>query len=88
MNAGKTFFLTLEFGTLGSDSLFSVLLEEHLYWKGRAVDLDLDLDAEGESYQAQRKAMLNHFCPDNEQWQQAVLFQTWQVFDRLLSSIE
>jgi predicted deacylase len=84
MNAGKTFFLTLEFGTLGSDSLFSVLLDEHLYWKDRLVVPNAD----DKGYQNQRQAMLDHFCPDNAQWQQAVLFQTRQVFDLLSNSVE
>jgi hypothetical protein len=86
MTQEKSFFLTLEFGTLGSESLFSVLLDEHLYWKNCLND---DIKNEKDpAYQLQRHAMLHHFCPDNQQWQQAVLFQTWQVLARLISAYE
>ncbi len=86
MTQEKSFFVTLEFGTLGSESLFSVLLDEHLYWKD-CINVDTN-DEKDPAYQLQRQAMLNHFCPDNQQWQQAVLFQTWQVLARLISAYE
>jgi Protein of unknown function (DUF2817) len=72
-------FLTLEFGTYGTDALFSVLLNEHLFWKNhRPVSLD-DVD-----YNEHRKAMLKHFCPHDSLWQQAVIFKTLQVTHKFL----
>jgi len=75
----KGCFLTLEFGSYGTDALFSVLLNEHLFWKNhRPVSLD---DA---AYSEHRKAMLKHFSPQDSLWQQAVIFKTLQVTHKFL----
>lgn len=73
-------FLTLEFGSFGTKSLFQVLLDEHLFWKGWKQP-----EASDSGYSLQRKAMLNHFCPNDSLWQQAVLFKSWQVAEKILS---
>ena len=73
------FFLTLEFGSYGTADLFEVLLSEHVYWKEHTPGSLQDA-----AYQVHRQRMLEHFCPDDLLWQQAVLFKSWQVFNRVL----
>lgn len=75
------FFLTLEFGTYGSAALFEVLLNDHVYWRDNQPSSLND-----EAYLNYRERMIEHFCPDNILWQQAVLFKAWQVFNCLLHS--
>ncbi len=71
-------FLTLEFGTLGTQNLFDVLINDHrLHHQAGAADLDV---------LQQRHAMLDHFSPDDHLWQQSVLFRGWQVVSRVLDS--
>ncbi len=74
-------FLTLEFGTLGTDSLFDVLINEHLFWY-KTPNPDVD----DPSYQKHKKAMLEHFCPQDILWQQAALFRSWQLLQQYLTS--
>lgn len=72
-------FLTLEFGTLGTQNLFDVLIDDHrLHYQGSAASV--------EALQRQRHAMLEHFCPADRLWQQSVLFRGWQVVSRVLES--
>lgn len=79
----KGFFLTLEFGSYGTADLFEVLLSEHEFWKAVRPESMEDAD-----YQFHRQRMIEHFCPDDLIWQQAVLFKAWQVFSRVLSRLE
>lgn len=72
-------FLTLEFGTYGSESLFETLISEHQYWHSIA-----QADFNDTSYQQHRQAMLNHFCPLDKLWQESVLFKSSQVFNRIV----
>ena len=68
-------FLTLEYGSYPVEHLFRVLLDDHLYWHQlgkNAADTP------------QRLAMLEHFCPQDVLWQQAVLFRGWQYVSRVL----
>lgn len=74
---GSGCFLTLEFGTFGTDKLFYTLLDEHRFWREHTPHT-----APGR-YAAQRQAMLQHFCPEDYLWQQGVLFRSWQVVRRL-----
>lgn len=77
------FFLTLEFGSYGTAELFEVLLSEHEFWKeARPASIQDSL------YQVHRQRMIEHFCPDNLLWQQAVLFKAWQVFSRVLNVLD
>jgi predicted deacylase len=72
-------FLTLEFGTLGTQNLFDVLINDHrLQHHGSA--------AKAKDLQQQRRVMLDHFFPDDNLWQQSVLFRGWQVVSRVLES--
>ncbi len=75
-NAGC--YLTLEFGTYGTDALFNCVLDDHLFWRDRQPARITEAD-----YAAQRSAMLRHFCPDDSLWQQAALFKAWQVVQRV-----
>jgi len=71
-------FLTLEFGTLGTQNLFDVLIDDHrLHHQTSVTDAD---------QLQQRRAMLEHFCPDDRLWQQSVLFRAWQVVSSVLES--
>ncbi len=79
----KGFFLTLEFGSYGSAALFEVLLSDHVYWREQPP-----CSIKNETYQFYRERMIEHFCPKDLLWQQAVLFKAWQVFDRLIDSIK
>ncbi len=84
-------FLTLEFGTLGTESLFDVLLTDHQAWYvngwmnslQESVDLQHELKDDSQ-YITNRNAMLNHFCPDDGLWQQAVLFKSWQCTQQVM----
>ena len=73
-------YLTLEFGSYGTQALFDVLIKEHLFWRSAHAE-----DLEEPSYAAIRADMLRHFCPDDSLWQEAALFKTWQVLERILS---
>ncbi|MFV1873394.1 MAG: DUF2817 domain-containing protein [Oleiphilus sp.] len=75
----KGFFLTLEFGTYGSAALFEVLLNDHVFWRDQAP---AQLDEP--NYQVYRERMIEHFCPKQALWQQAVLFKAWQVLNHML----
>jgi predicted deacylase len=79
----KGFFLTLEFGSYGSAALFEVLLNDHVYWRENQPS---SMNEEG--YQYFRERMIEHFCPKNTLWQQAVLFKAWQIFESLINSIK
>lgn len=79
----KGFFLTLEFGSYGSAALFEVLLSDHVYWREHEPS-----SANEAEYQFYRERMIEHFCPNNLLWQQAVLFKAWQIFERLIHSIK
>lgn len=74
-------FLTLEFGTYRTDSLFDVLLAEHLFWRDWSLRCEPTLS--DPAYARQRQAMLGHFCPGDSLWQQSVLFKAWQVVQRV-----
>lgn len=79
----KGFFLTLEFGTYGSASLFNVLLRDHVFWKNIEPSM-----LETADYHENRQKMVEHFCPNDAFWQQAILFKAWQVFTQLMLSVE
>ena len=73
-------YITLEFGTYNTDKLFLTLLNEHRYW---ASHDKIAMNDKG--YLEHRKAMLQQFCPDDQLWQQAVLFKVWQVAARVIN---
>ncbi|NVJ61884.1 MAG: DUF2817 domain-containing protein [Gammaproteobacteria bacterium] len=69
-------FLTLEFGSYGTAALFKVILDDHIAWRG-----EKGVSKEELNLQAQK--MLQHFCPEQHMWQQAVLFKSWQVVEQI-----
>lgn len=77
--ADRGCYLTLEFGTYSTDALFSVLCQDHLWWRQRTPD-----SLQDDAYQVTRQAMLKHFCPRDLIWQQAVVFKAWQVMQRVV----
>ena len=72
----KGCFLTLEFGTYGTEALFRVLLDDHRFWWRH------DGQQEAALHAPVREAMLRHFCPRDRFWQQSVLWRGWQVVNR------
>lgn len=76
---GDSCFITLEFGTLGTASLFEVLLAETRGW------------AAGQPADGPRKAlaarMRAHFCPADAAWREAVLFRARQVITQALDGL-
>jgi len=71
-------FVTLEFGTFGTDCLFDVLLSDHQLWE-RA-----DCAAERAAH---RQLMRRHFCPDDPAWREIVLFRARQVIAQGLRGV-
>ncbi len=72
-------FLTLEFGSYGTEALFRVLLDDHRFW------LHHDGCKEAALHAPIKEAMLRHFCPRDTFWQQSVLWRSWQVAQGSLS---
>jgi len=79
MMADRGCFLTLEFGSYGTEALFRVLLDDHNFWKTQ------NATPSARSHGPIRQAMLKHFCPDDRFWQQSVLWRSWQVADHALN---
>lgn len=71
-------FVTLEFGTYGTDSLFDVVLQEHYDW---AAEGALTLDHPASS------AMREHFCPGDIYWRELVLIKARQVIAQALAGL-
>ena len=72
-------YLTLEFGSYSIDALFEVILNDHLIWRNPNAT---------ETIQLQQQAMMNHFCPSDNYWQQLILVQAAQTLQRLLNEFE
>lgn len=71
-------YITLEFGTFSTDQLFEILLRDHQLW------------AQLDNQQARlehSKVMRRHFCPDDQAWQEMVLFRARQVIAQGLSGV-
>ena len=73
-------YLTLEFGTYSSNALLSVLCGEHVFWSAGAP-----ASVQDAAYLAIRNSILQHFCPRDLLWQQAVVFKAWQVLQRTVA---
>lgn len=71
-------FVTLEFGSYGTDSLFDVLLQEHHDWSnGGPLTIDHPASA----------AMREHFCPGDAYWRELVLIKARQVIHQALTGL-
>ena len=76
---GGSCFVTLEFGTLGTDSLFDVLQHEAHVW-GRQ-------NAPGLSRSEVAAAMRAHFYPEDDIWRESVIFRARQVLQQALRGV-
>ncbi len=74
----RSCYITLEFGTFSTDQLFEILLRDHQLW------------AQPDNRQARlehSKVMRRHFCPDDQAWQEMVLFRARQVIAQGLQEV-
>ncbi len=74
----RSCYITLEFGTFSTDQLFEVLLRDHQIW-AHETDLPTRL--------AQAKSMRHHFCPNDQAWQEMVLFRARQVISQAIHGV-
>ena len=76
----RSCFVTLEFGTLGTPSLFNVLMEDA--WMMQHLDqvAPSTLAAHGQQMRA-------HFYPTDPWWREAVIFRARQVIQRALAGL-
>ncbi|TNF04154.1 MAG: DUF2817 domain-containing protein [Gammaproteobacteria bacterium] len=72
-------FVTLEFGTLGTESLFSVLHDEACAWIGNTSGA---MTKENVAVQ-----MLDHFNPQDIGWRESVIFRARQVIEQALQGL-
>ncbi len=72
-------FVTLEFGTLGTESLFAVLHDEACAWSGSALGAVSKADAAAQ--------MLAHFNPQDVGWRESVIFRARQVIQQALQGL-
>ncbi len=77
--SGESCFVTLEFGTLGTDSLFEILLDEACVWA--------QTGSSGLTRSAVASAMRTHFYPDDDSWREAVIFRARQVLQQALRGV-
>jgi len=66
----RSCYVTLEFGTFSTDQLFEILLRDHQLWSQDDNEL---------ARLKHRKIMRHHFCPNDQAWQELVLFRARQV---------
>ncbi|MGZ4956170.1 MAG: DUF2817 domain-containing protein [Methylobacter sp.] len=74
----RSCYVTLEFGTFSTDQLFEILLRDHQLW------------AQSGNEQARlehSKIMRRHFCPNDQAWQEMVLFRARQVIAQGLQGV-
>lgn len=74
----RSCYITLEFGTFSTDQLFEVLLRDHQLWAQ---------ETDPQSRLAHAKAMRHHFCPNEQAWQEMVLFRARQVISQALQGV-
>jgi len=74
----RSCYVTLEFGTFGTDQLFEVLLKDHQLWAGQN-NMRERLD--------HSRLMRRHFCPDDQAWKEMVLFRARQVVAQAIRNL-
>lgn len=74
----RSCYVTLEFGTFSTDQLFEILLRDHQLWAQ---------SGNGQARLEHGKVMRRHFCPDDQAWQEMVLFRARQVIAQSLSGV-
>lgn len=72
-------FLTLEFGSYSVEGLFDCIIRDHQYWASAGPQ---SLDCPG--WNPVREALLEHFCPADIYWRQAVLARACQLIGQAL----
>ena len=75
-------FITLEFGTQPTDSMFEVLLHDHRFRAYHGIRPLSHPD-----YPALVADMLAHFCPDDSDWRMQVLLRARDVIDAALAGL-
>lgn len=71
-------YVTLEFGTFGTETLFNVLLDDHRLWAQQAIQ---------QQRIEQAQQMMRHFCPEDAVWRELVLFRGRQVIAQALRGV-
>lgn len=71
-------YVTLEFGTYSTDQLFETLLRDHQLWAQPNSEVDR---------LAHSQIMRRHFCPNDQAWQEMVLFRARQVIGQALRGV-
>ncbi|MBN1377729.1 MAG: DUF2817 domain-containing protein [Gammaproteobacteria bacterium] len=87
---GNSCFITLEFGTLGTASLFEVLLNDHGFWAKTPMQQLKQIRTDAgwqQQWQTVREAMLAHFCPADPIWRESVIFRSRQVLQQALTGL-
>ena len=74
----RSCYITLEFGTYRTDQLFEVLLRDHQLWAQSGNDL---------ARREHSRLMRQHFCPNDQAWQELVLFRARQVISQALRGL-
>jgi len=75
-------FITLEFGTQPTNSMFEVLLRDHRFRARHGIQ---PLSHPG--YPALVADMLAHFCPDDDEWRLQVLLRARDVIDAAVAGL-
>ncbi|MFN3714558.1 MAG: DUF2817 domain-containing protein [Alcanivoracaceae bacterium] len=75
-------FVTLEFGTFGTEPLFDTILADHRLHAAGPVDWASD------TCQHIKQRMLRHFCPPDSQWHEMVLWRSRQVIRLALEGLQ
>ncbi|PKM21946.1 MAG: DUF2817 domain-containing protein, partial [Gammaproteobacteria bacterium HGW-Gammaproteobacteria-14] len=78
----RSCFVTLEFGTYGTEQLFDTILADHRLHAGGTIDWS------SASCQAIKQQMRRHFCPPDTQWQEMVLWRGRQVVRLALEGLQ
>jgi hypothetical protein len=74
----RSCYVTLEFGTFSTDQLFEILLRDHQLWAQ---------PGNGQARLEHSKIMRHHFYPNDQAWQEMVLFRARQVVAQALSGV-
>ena len=74
----RSCYITLEFGTYRTDQLFEVLLRDHQLWAQAGND---------PARREHSRLMRQHFCPNDQAWQELVLFRGRQVICQALRGL-
>lgn len=75
-------FITLEFGSFGTDALFEVIREDHILHAQHKHP-----DWQAPKTQAIKRAIRHHFYPDDDDWKESVLLRGRQVIRLALKGL-